>query len=76
MRLLLDSSESSAPFIPFDRKLNGSRPQSRNMEKLCSPLGCPVGGSIFRKNAKTIEKVMTVDSGFSSDHVQPSAERL
>ena len=46
------------------------------MEKLCSPLGCPVGGSIFRKNAKTIEKVMTVDSGFSSDHVQPSAERL
>src|SRR2546423_10836508 len=46
------------------------------MEKLWSPLGCPVGGLILRKNAKTTEKTMTVDSGFRSDHVQPKADRL
>src|SRR3954447_21733523 len=40
------------------------------------PLGRPVGAWIFMKYLKTKVKMNMVASGLSSDHAQPSTERL
>ena len=76
IRLLFAISEPIDAVVPSAKKFHGNEPQSRNSAKEWSPLGCPVGGWILRKTAKMIEKITIVDSGLSSDQVQPSTERL
>ncbi len=58
------------------RKFHGSSPHSSHSANTFSPLGSPASGFALRKNPKTTEKIAMVASGFTSDQVQPSAERL
>ena len=52
MRLPLPTIEPSPMLRPFWKRFHGTSAQSRKSANECRPLGSPVGGSIFRKNAE------------------------